>query len=45
VSDKFVTDAIQTLDDKYDKLLKWTDDKAIERLEKVFRDLGTKVAE
>jgi hypothetical protein len=43
VSDKYVNDAIKTLDDKVTKHLTYSDEKHIERLEKSFKELGTRI--
>ena len=43
MSEKFVTDALKTLDDRLSKQLEYVDEKGVERLEKSFKELGTRI--
>ena len=43
VSDKYVNDALKSVEDKLIKLLNYSDEKQVERLEKSFKELGVRV--
>lgn len=44
VSDKYVNDSIRALDEKLNRQIIFNDEKQVERLEKSFKELGTRLA-
>lgn len=44
VSDKYVNDSIRALDEKLNRQISYNDEKQVERLEKSFKELGTRLA-
>lgn len=45
VSDKYVNDAIKSLDEKINRQITFQEEKGVERLEKAFKELGSRVAQ
>ena len=43
VSDKYVNDAVKAIEEKLTKQITYTDERNLERLEKSFKELGTRV--
>lgn len=43
VSNKYVDDAVKSVEEKVNKTLAYNEDKALERLEKSFKELGLRV--
>lgn len=45
VSDKYVNDALRSLEDKLQKQINYGEEKGIERLEKSFKELNSRIAQ
>ena len=45
VSDKYVNDALRSLEEKISKQLIYNDEKGVERLEKSFKELGVRIGQ